>query len=99
MAFFTTLTESPAEMSSTVAEGDLASYTGDAAPDGHPSAAQLINFFQLLPGSHPRFIVRKFIKNYFRNNINPVLSPQIVDANHPFPHLVNKEIYVILLLL
>ena len=22
-------------------------------------------------------------------------SPQIVDANHPFPHLLNKEIYVI----
>ena len=22
------------------------------------------------------------------------MSPQIVDANHPFPHLLNKEIYV-----
>lgn len=25
----------------------------------------------------------------------PLLSPQIVDANHPFPHLLNKELYVI----
>ena len=25
----------------------------------------------------------------------PVLSPQVVDANHPFPHLINKELYVI----
>ena len=25
----------------------------------------------------------------------PVLSPQIVDANHPFPHLLNKDIYVV----
>ena len=24
-----------------------------------------------------------------------MLSPQIVDANHPFPHLLNKEIYVV----
>ena len=24
-----------------------------------------------------------------------MLSPQIVDRNHPFPHLLNKEIYVI----
>lgn len=25
----------------------------------------------------------------------PVLSPQIVDANHPFPHLLSKELYVV----
>ena len=23
-----------------------------------------------------------------------VLSPQIVDSSHPFPHLMNKDIYV-----
>ncbi len=38
---------------------------------------------------------RKFLKKYFREQVRPVLSPQIVDANHPFPHLLNKEIYVI----
>ena len=29
-----------------------------------------------------------------RDRVLPILSPQIVDANHPFPHLLNKEIYV-----
>lgn len=37
---------------------------------------------------------RKYVKKYFREQVLPVLSPQIVDANHPFPHLLNKEIYV-----
>ncbi len=37
---------------------------------------------------------RKYISKYFFNQILPVLSPQIVDSKHPFPHLVNKEIYV-----
>ena len=37
---------------------------------------------------------KKYVKNYFKEQILPVLSPQIVDRNHPFPHLLNKEIYV-----
>lgn len=37
---------------------------------------------------------KKYVKKYFKDQILPVLSPQIVDANHPFPHLLNKEIYV-----
>lgn len=37
---------------------------------------------------------KKYVKRYFRDQILPILSPQIVDANHPFPHLLNKEIYV-----
>ena len=37
---------------------------------------------------------RKYVKKYFKEQVLPVLSPQIVDANHPFPHLLNKEIYV-----
>ena len=37
---------------------------------------------------------KKYVKKYFKEQILPVLSPQIVDANHPFPHLLNKEIYV-----
>ena len=38
---------------------------------------------------------KKFVKRYFKDQVLPVLSPQIVDVNHPFPHLENKEIYVI----
>ena len=35
------------------------------------------------------------MKKYFKEQVLPVLSPQIVDANHPFPHLLNKDIYVV----
>ena len=38
---------------------------------------------------------KKYVKKYFKDKILPILSPQIVDANHPFPHLLNKELYVI----
>ena len=38
---------------------------------------------------------KKYVKKYFKDQILSILSPQIVDANHPFPHLLNKELYVI----
>ena len=38
---------------------------------------------------------KKYVKKYFKEQILPVLSPQIVDGNHPFPQLLNKEIYVV----
>ena len=38
---------------------------------------------------------KKYVKKYFKEQVLPVLSPQIVDSNHPFPHLLNKEIYVV----
>lgn len=38
---------------------------------------------------------KKYVKKYFKEQVLPVLSPQIVDANHPFPHLLNKELYVV----
>lgn len=38
---------------------------------------------------------KKYVKKYFKEQVLPVLSPQIVDANHPFPHLLNNELYVI----
>lgn len=41
---------------------------------------------------------QKFVKKYFKEQILPVLSPQIVDTGHLFPHLVNQKIYVIALL-
>ena len=37
---------------------------------------------------------KKYVKKYFKDQILPVLSPQIVDSSHPFPHLLNKDIYV-----
>ena len=38
---------------------------------------------------------KKYVKKYFKDQILPILSPQIVDANHPFPHLLNTELYVL----
>ena len=37
---------------------------------------------------------KKYVKKCFKEQILPVLSPQIVDSSHPFPHLLNKDIYV-----
>ena len=35
-----------------------------------------------------------YIKAYFDNQISPFLSPQIINVRHPFPHLLNKVLYV-----
>lgn len=37
---------------------------------------------------------QKFIKQYFKTVIAPVLSPQIVDSHHPFPHLEGKVLHI-----
>ena len=39
---------------------------------------------------------RSFAEKYFIADVLPVLSPQIINAHHPFPHLVNKAIYIVL---
>ena len=41
---------------------------------------------------------QKYIKRYFKDIIAPVLSPQIVDSHHPFPHLVGKVLHIAALL-
>lgn len=41
---------------------------------------------------------QKYIHQYFKRYILPVLSPQIVDSHHPFPHLANKALYIAVLL-
>lgn len=41
---------------------------------------------------------RRFARDYYREYIRPVLSPQVVDERHPFPHLRNKELYIVTLL-
>ena len=37
---------------------------------------------------------RKYLRRYFDENLAPILSPQIIDTHHPFPHLQNKVIHV-----
>ena len=37
---------------------------------------------------------KKQVERYFRDYIAPVLSPQVVDAHHPFPHLPSKSLNV-----
>ena len=37
---------------------------------------------------------KKYVENFFYNNIFPLLSPQIIDKHHPFPHLDNKKLYI-----
>lgn len=37
---------------------------------------------------------KKYLKKYFHELIEPVLSPQIVDQHHPFPHFVNKTVHI-----
>ena len=36
----------------------------------------------------------KFVRQYFKSSIAPILSPQIVDTHHPFPHLQNKALHI-----
>ena len=41
---------------------------------------------------------QKYSKRYFKDIIAPVLSPQIVDSHHPFPHLEGKVLHIAALL-
>lgn len=38
---------------------------------------------------------REYVDDYFKANIMPFLAPQIIDARHPFPHLENGSIYIV----
>lgn len=40
----------------------------------------------------------KYVNEYFFDYIFPVLSPQIIDVQHPFPHLLNRSLNVMLIL-
>lgn len=37
----------------------------------------------------------KFVKEYFTNYVQPILSPQLVDEHHPFPFIASKQICVV----
>ena len=39
-------------------------------------------------------IDRKYARHFFRQNILPVLSPQILDSRHPFPHVPSKTLHI-----
>lgn len=41
---------------------------------------------------------KAYFKEYFRKQILPILSPQIVDTLHPFPYIYNKLIHIITVL-
>lgn len=41
-------------------------------------------------------VQEKFVKKYFDDEVAPLLSPQIIDSRHPFPHLINKAQYLVL---
>ncbi|MDR2600331.1 MAG: polyphosphate kinase 1 [Oscillospiraceae bacterium] len=36
----------------------------------------------------------KAMKNHFTYNIQPLLTPTIIDAKHPFPHIPNKQLHI-----
>ena len=36
----------------------------------------------------------KAVEAYFTREVLPVLSPQIIDARHPFPHIANKQLTI-----
>ncbi len=38
---------------------------------------------------------RAFLRRYLELNVMPFLSPQIVNSRHPFPHLENGALYVV----
>ncbi|MEE1200698.1 MAG: polyphosphate kinase 1 [Christensenellales bacterium] len=41
---------------------------------------------------------RAYINDFYKSNIKPVLSPQVINRSHPFPHLRNKALYAAALL-
>lgn len=41
-------------------------------------------------------IEKDILKQYFDHEIVPILSPQIVNAKHPFPQFINKHTYLLL---
>lgn len=38
---------------------------------------------------------RAFLSSYVHKNVMPFLSPQIINSRHPFPHLENGALYVV----
>jgi polyphosphate kinase len=54
-------------------------------------SAQNVRHYNINDLSHTEI---KDLHHNFKKNILPLLSPQIVDITHPFPHLSNKQIHI-----
>jgi len=37
---------------------------------------------------------RRYIRQYFKHEVMPLLSPLVIDAKHPFPHIENKRLCI-----
>lgn len=37
---------------------------------------------------------KKYCQRYFHSEVEPIISPQIVDMHHPFPHLKNNVLHI-----
>ena len=57
-----------------------------------PKGVRIINFKKLSDTE------TAFLEDYFDTQIAPFLSPIIIGKEHPFPFLVNKELYAVVLL-
>ena len=53
------------------------------------------NICKLLP-EYLKGKQKKQVEEWFETDIAPVLSPQLIDMRHPFPHLANDNLYVVL---
>ena len=38
---------------------------------------------------------KKYIQKYYKEYMLPMLSPQVINSRHPFPHLGNKDLYIV----
>lgn len=39
---------------------------------------------------------RKQVERWFKDYVQPVLSPMVMDSHHPFPHLPSKSLNIVL---
>ena len=53
---------------------------------------------ELLNFSNIEYDDAVYLENYFKEQIMPILSPQVVGKKQPFPFIKNKEIYAVALL-
>lgn len=52
----------------------------------------------LMDTQHLNKLDEQIVQKYFTENIRPLLSPQIIDRQHPFPFLKNKEQFILTVL-
>lgn len=52
----------------------------------------------LMDTQHLNKLDEQIVQKYFSENIRPLLSPQIIDRQHPFPFLKNKEQFILTVL-